>query len=136
MYRVFDKRKKQWVNNVVKDAQGDLYKVKRSIFGKKLIYLDQDEYVCHNAFDLYDKNNVQVFEGDYLRAEIDKNKVVTGLVFFANNLSSYVILVESTQNFFTLGSEITEFIEVVGNALEGFKEEFQDGQQSLQEEEK
>ncbi|MBO5828792.1 MAG: hypothetical protein J6R59_10145 [Paludibacteraceae bacterium] len=121
MYRVFDKKRKQWVDNIVKDAQDDLYKVKKSIFGDKLTYLDQDEYVCHNAFDLYDKNNIQVFEGDYLRAEVDKDKVVIGLVAFVNDLSAYVILVESTQEFFTLGSETTEYIEVVGNVFDGYE---------------
>ena len=121
MHRVFDKKRRQWVDNVVKDAQDDLYKVKKSIFGDKLIYLDQEEYVCHNAFDLYDKNNIQVFEGDYLQAEVDKDKIVIGLVSFVNDLSAYVILVESTQEFFTLGSEVTEYIEIIGNVFDGYK---------------
>lgn len=121
MYRVFDVKKRQWVNNVAKDTQDDLYKVKKSFFGDKLIYLNQDDYVCHNAFDLYDKHNIQVFEGDYLRAEVDKDKTVIGLVSFINDLSAYVILVESTQEFFTLGSETTEFIEVIGNVFDGYE---------------
>lgn len=121
MYRVFDKKRRRWVDNVVKDTQDDLYKVKKSIFGDKLTYLDQDKYVCHNTFDLYDKNNIQVFEGDYLRAEVDKDKVVIGLVSFVNDLSAYVILVESTQEFFTLGSEVTDFIEVIGNVFDGYE---------------
>lgn len=120
MYRVFDKKRGQWIDDVVKDMQDDLYKIKKGIFGEKLIYLNSDEYVCHNAFDLYDKNNMQVFEGDYLRAEVDKDKIVIGLVAFVNDLSAYVILVEPTQEFFTLGSETMEHIEVIGNVFDGY----------------
>lgn len=121
MYRIYDIKRRQWIDNVVKDAQDDLYKVKKGVFGDKLTYLDPNDYVYHDAFNLYDKNNMQVFEGDYLRAEVDKDKLVIGLVAFVNDLSAYVILVESTQEFFTLGSETKEHIEIIGNVFDGYK---------------
>lgn len=131
MYRVFDKKKNQWVDDIIKDTQGTLYKVKKSIFGKRIIYINQDRYICHDFFGLYDKNNIKVFEGDYLKAEVDKNKSVIGLVSFINDLSAYVILVESTQEYFTLGSEISEFIELIGNVFDGYTDERYKNQQAL-----
>ena len=130
-FRVYDIKRRQWIDNVVKDAQDDLYKVQKGVFKDKLTYLDPNDYVYHDAFNLYDKNNIQVFEGDYLRAEVDNDTFVIGLVAFVNDLSGYAILVEPTQEFYTLGSETTEFIEVIGNVFDGYKEEKKDGKQTL-----
>ena len=131
-FRVYDIKRKQWIDNVVKDAQDDLYKVKKGVFKDKLTYLDPNDYIYHDAFNLYDKNNVQVFEGDYLQAEVEEDKFVIGLVAFVDDLSGYAILVEPTQEFYTLGSETTEFIEIIGNVFDGYKEEKKDGKQTLQ----
>ena len=131
MYRIYDTKRRRWVNDVIRDKQDDLYKVKEGVFGRKIIYLNQDRYIFHDSFDLYDKNNVMVFEGDYVQAEVDKDKTVVGLVSFVNDLSAYVILVESTQEFYTLGSEVAEYIQVIGNVFDGYEEVVQNGEQAL-----
>lgn len=131
MYRIYDTKRRRWVNDVIRDKQDDLYKVKEGVFGRKIIYLNQDRYIFHDSFDLYDKNNAMVFEGDYVQAEVDKDKTVVGLVSFVNDLSAYVILVESTQEFYTLGSEVAEYIQVIGNVFDGYEEVVQNGEQAL-----
>ena len=136
LYRVYDREKKNWIkNNVYMTPDGELYKIKSSLFGwsKVPLTLDGDRYVCHRAIDLYDKNQELVYEDDYIKAQVDKDKSVIGIVSYAPELSSYVILCIDVDKYYTLGSEVCEFIEIIGNVFDGFKEVIQDGQQSLQE---
>lgn len=134
MFRVYDTKEKAWIKeNICLKPDGELVTVKRNIFGlfKLLIPLNQNRYVYHKAIDLWDKDGIQVFEGDYILAKVDEDKTVVGLVVFAQELSSYIILSESSDEFFTLGNEVTEFIEVVGNVFDGYDGEEKDGKQSL-----
>lgn len=134
MFRVYDNYKKAWIkNNVYLSPNGELFLIERSAFGwtKPPIALSPERYVYNRAIDLFDKNNVQVFEGDYIQANVSEDKTVVGLVAFAHELSSYVILCVDSDEFYTLGSEVTEFIQVVGNVFDGFKEVKQDGEQAL-----
>lgn len=131
-YRVYDTEQKKWIDNkMYLTSDGQLYIMNQSVLGwTKLSELPQERYVYHRAIDLWDKENIQVYEGDYIQAQVDDDRSVVGLVAFAQDLSAYVILVESTQEFFTLGSEVTKFIQVVGNVFDGY-EVIQDGEQAL-----
>lgn len=123
MFRVFDTETNEWVNNnVYMNQSGELFLIKNSIFGKpkKFIMLTPDRYVFHPDIGLYDKGNSLVFLGDYVLAHITEGKDVVGFVAFANELSAYIILCEETNEFFTLGSEVTEFIEIIGNVFDGY----------------
>lgn len=138
LYRVYDRVLQKWVkDNIYMTPNGELYKIKSSFFGwsKVPLALDDARYIYNRAINLYDKNQELVYEDDYIKAQVDKDKTVIGIVGYAHEISSYVIFCIDTGEYYTLGSEVCEFIEVVGNTLEGFKEEFQDGQQSLQEQE-
>ena len=135
-YRVYDNERKVWLkDNIYLNPDGELFRIKKLIFRmvKVLLALSQDRYVYHKSIDLWDKNGVLVYEGDYIRASVAENKEVIGLVCYAHELSSYVILVESTQEFFTLGSEVTEYIEVMGNVFDGYKEASNHDEQTLSE---
>lgn len=134
-YRVYDIEEKRWVGNkVYLTPNGELYTINQSIFGRtRLSELDKERYVYHKAIDLWDKNQKQVFEGDYIQAQVDENRSVVGLVAFATELSAYVIFCVGSDEFYTLGSEVAEFIQVVGNVFDGY-EAVQDGEQTLQEE--
>lgn len=137
-YRVYDTKEKKWVwNKVYLTPSGELYIINQSVLGwtKMPLALSQDRYVYHKAIDLWDKNQKQVFEGDYIQAQVDKDRSVVGLVSFAQELSAYVILCVDSDEFYTLGSEVTEFIQVVGNVFDGYKEVEQDGEQALSESE-
>ena len=138
-YRVRDTLKDRWVKDKVYLSQdGELYLIKRSVFGwtKFPLALSGDRYVYHIDIDLYDKNDVLVYEHDYIKAQVDKDKTVIGVVVYAHELSSYVILCVDSDEFYTLGTEVCEYIEVIGNVFDGYKEEKKDGKQALSRSEK
>ena len=135
-YRVYDTEKKCWIkDNVYLSPDGDLFLIKRSTLGwiKLPFALSQERYTYHKAINLWDRNDVHVFEGDYIQAQIEEDKSVIGLVVFAHELSAYIILCVDSDTFYTLGSEVTNHIQVIGNVFEGYKEVKQDGEQTLQE---
>lgn len=138
MFRVYDNERKEWVkDNIYLNPNGELFLIKRSAFGwtKLPLALSQERYTYHKAIDLWDKKNVQVYEGDYIQAKVDENKTVVGVVVFARELSAYIILCVDSDEFYTLGSEVTEFIQVIGNVFDGYKEVNQDGEQALRDSE-
>lgn len=133
-YRVRDTLKDCWIkDNVYLSPDGELFLIKKSVFGmvKVPLALDATRYIYHRAIDLWDKNQKQVHEGDYIKAQISEDRSVVGLVAFAVELSAWVILCDDSDEFYTLGSETTEFIEIIGNVFDGYKEEKKDGKQAL-----
>lgn len=135
-YRVYDTQEKQWIyNKVYMKPNGELYVINQSVLGwtKMPLALSQDRYVYHKAIDLWDKNENQVYEGDYILAQVEDDKAVIGLVTFAQELSAYIILCVDSDVFYTLGSEVMKHIQVIGNVFDGYKEVEQDGEQALRE---
>lgn len=133
-FRVYDTEQKKWLrNNIYLSPNGELFLIKQALFGmvKVPLALDANRYVYHKAIDLWDKNQRQVYEGDYIQAQVAEERSVVGLVAFAVELSSYVILCVDSDEFYTLGSETTEYIEIIGNVFNGYKEEKKDGKQAL-----
>ena len=125
MFRVYDTEKKQWLkNNVYLSPDGELFLIKQSLFGmvKVPLILSPDRYICHKDIILYDKENVLVYEGDYIRARVADDKTVIGIVTYAHELSAYVILCVDSDEFYTLGSDVSSEIEVIGNVFDGYKE--------------
>lgn len=124
MYRVYDIEAKEWVkDNVYLNPDGDLFLIEPSMFGKmkKPALLLEDKYICHRAIELLDKNGKDIFVGDFIKAQVEENRSVVGLVCYAHELSAYIILCDETNEFFTLGSETVEFIEVIGNVFDGYE---------------
>ena len=123
-YRVYDKKKKRWVDEkVFLTPDGELLKSDKSILGwTKPTFVSQDRYVYQKAIeDFYDKNGTQVYVGDYVKAKVAEDRTVTGLVTFANELSAYIIICFESEEFFTLGTEVCEYIEVIGNVFDDDK---------------
>lgn len=132
-YRVYDTEKKVWIkDNVYLNSDGELFLIKKSVFGavKIPLALSPDRYIYHEDIGLTDKNGNDVFEGDYIKAvvgKVDENdensedKVEIGLVTYAHELSAYVILCVDSDVFYTLGSSVCEFIEVIGNVFDGYE---------------
>lgn len=124
-FRVYDNDKQQWLkDNIYLSSNDDLFLIKQSLFGmiKVPLALDVERYICHRDIGLYDKHNVLVYEGDYIKAQVDEDKEVVGLVAYAYDLSAYVILCVDSDEFYTLGSQVCEYIEVVGNVFDDYKE--------------
>ena len=130
-FRVYDKKKKRWVNDIYLTPDGELLQSTKSLFGNKLTFVSQDRFVYQKAIELNDKNDVPIYIGDYLEARVKEDKTICGMVTFANELSAYIILSFDTDEYFTLGTEVCEFIEVIGNVFDDFKKGKSHGQQTL-----
>ena len=130
MFRVYNTEKRQWVkDNIYLNADDELFLIKKSVFGmvRVPLALSADKYIYHKNIGLIDKAGYEIFEGDYIQAQVAEDKSVIGLVAFAVELSAWVILCVDSDEFYTLGSETTEFIEVIGNVFDGYKEVNKDG---------
>lgn len=136
MYRIYNYEKKRWVKDDIylsPDPYSDLYVLKKSMFGKeKLVPVSDDNYIIHRDIELYDKDGILVYEGDYVQANVNDDRTVIGMVTYAMELSAYVILCVDSEEYYTLGSEICDYIKVIGNVFDGYDKEEQYGQQSLQ----
>lgn len=118
-YRVYDKKKKRFVtDNIFLTPDGELVESKKSLFGNKFTFVDQNRFVFQKYIELNDKNNVSVFVGDYVKAQVAEDREITGLVTFAPELSSYIILCFDSDEYFTLGTDVSNLIEVVGNVFD------------------
>ena len=137
-YRVYDDKHKKWITeNICLRPDGELMMIKKSALGSvKLTPLSSSRFIYHRDINLYDKNGVLVHEGDYIRARVAEDREEVGLVAYAHELSAYVILCVNSDVFYTLGSDVSSEIEVVGNVFDGYKEEKKDGEQTLSRSEK
>ena len=119
MFRVYNIKKCKWENDIFIDAYNNIYKISKNLFDKIFLLHDKtDEYVFHKFIDLYDKNSEMVFEGDIIEAQVANDITVTGIVTYAKEYSSYVILCYNPDEFYVLGDSICQQIEVVGNVFD------------------
>lgn len=121
-YRVYDKKRKKFVtDNIFLTPDGELVESKKSLFGNKMTFVDQNRFVFQRAIELADKNGIEIYVGDYLKANVAEGKEIRGLVTYSEQLSSYVILSFETDEYCTLGESVKEFIEVDGNVFDDLK---------------
>ena len=137
MFRVYDNVEKCWIkDDIYLSPNDELFKIKQSLFGmvKVPLALDSERYIYHRDISLQDKNGEEIYEGDYIQARVDKDKEEIGLVCYAHELSSYVILCVNNDTFYTLGSDVSSEILKIGNVFDGY-EVMQDGEQTLRDSE-
>ena len=123
-FRVYDNEQKKWVkDNIYLSPDDNLFLIKQSMFGmvKVPLALDSDRYIYHRDINLCDKDGVVVYEGDYIRARVAEDKDEIGLVAYAHELSAYIILCVDNDTFYTLGSNVSEEISVIGNVFDGYE---------------
>lgn len=120
MYRVYDLEKREWTQDIYMSPfpSNQLYKLKKSLFGRKLISVDSSNYIIHKFIDLYDKDSKMVYEGDIIEAQISDDKMVTGIVTYATEWSAYIVLCFNPDEFYVLGDEICQYISVIGNVFD------------------
>lgn len=121
-FRVYDKKKKKFItDNVYLTTDGELVESKKSLFGNKMTFVDQNRYVYQRAIELGDKNNTPIYVGDYLKAQVAEGREIRGLVTYSEQLSSYVILNFEADEYYPLGESVREFIELDGNVFDDLK---------------
>lgn len=121
-YRVYDKKKKRFVtDNIFLTPDGELIESKKSLFGNKMTFVDQNRFVYQRYIELNDKNDTPIYVGDYLKAQVSEDKEITGLVTYSEQLSSYVILNFEADEYYPLGESVRELIELDGNVFDDLK---------------
>lgn len=133
-YRVYDTEMNEWIkDDIYLYPDGNLFLIKKSTFGgmKKPVLLDSDRFVYHNDIGLYDKNGDLIYIGDYVRAQVEEDRFVIGVVACAQAPAAYTILCEDIEECFILGSEVCQFVEKIGNVFDGYEVDI-DGEQALQ----
>ena len=118
MFRVYDNFQKCWKKDVYMSPDDRLYVLKKGIFGKKMVEISDERYIIHEHIGLIDKDEEPVFVGDYVQAEVADNKIVTGVVAFAHEFASYVILCYDTDEYYMLSESVCERIKIVGNVFD------------------
>lgn len=127
-FRVYDKKKKRFVtDNIFLTPDGELVESKKSLFGNKMTFVDQNRFVYQKSTELLDKDNKEVFIGDYLSAEVSDDRVIEGLVTFAEELGSFIILCFETDEYFVLSKSVCSRIKVVKNIFDDEKKGNKDG---------
>lgn len=127
-YRVYDKKKKKFItDNIFLTPDGELVESKKSLFGNKLTFVNENRYVYQKYIELNDKNKNPIYIGDYLKAHVSEDRDVVGIVTFVTELSSCVILCFDSEEYFTLGESVSELIEVIGNVFDDEKNGKKDG---------
>lgn len=127
-YRVYDKKRKKFItDNVYLTPDGELVESKKSVFGNKMTFVDQNRYVYQRYIGLADRDGNPVYIGDILEAQVADDRIVKGMVTFAPELSAYIILCFQSDEYFTLGGSVCDLITVVGNVFDDEKKGKKDG---------
>ncbi len=127
-FRVYDKKRKKFVtNNIFLTPEGELVESKKSVWGNKMTFVDENRFVYQRYIGLSDQENKPIYIGDVLEARVADDEIVTGIVSFAQELSSYVIFCDCNEKWYTLGTEICDRIRVVGNIFDDEKKGKKDG---------
>lgn len=127
-FRVYDKKKRKFVtDNIYLTPDGELVESKKSLWGNKMTFVDQNRYVYQRYIGLEDKNNISIYIGDTLEAQVAEDRIIKGIVTFAPELSAYIILCFESEEYFTLGESVCDLITVVGNVFDDEKKGKKDG---------
>lgn len=127
-FRAYDKKKRKFVtDNIYLTPDGELVESKKSLWGNKMTFVDGNRYVYQRYIGLEDKNNISIYIGDTLEAQVAEDRTIKGMVTFAPELSAYIILCFESEEYFTLGESVCDLITVVGNVFDDEKKGKKDG---------
>lgn len=127
-FRVYDKKKKRFVtDNIYLTPDGELVESKKSIWENKMTFVDGNRFVFQKSTELFDRDNTEIFVGDYLSAEVSDDRIVEGLVTFAEDLGNFVILCFDTGEYFVLSQSVCSRIKVIKNIFDDEKKGKKDG---------
>lgn len=118
-FRVYDKKKRKFVtDNIYLTPDGELVESKKSLWGNKMTFVDGNRFVFQKSTELFDRDNKEVFVGDYLSAEVSDDRTIEGLVTYAEELGSFIILCFETDEYFVLSQAVCSKIKVTKNVFD------------------
>lgn len=122
-FRIWDKKKNKWVNDVYLTQDGNLVVNGKSILGlsKPTFVFNENRYIYQASTHVPDMNGKEVFVGDYLEALVENDELIKGLVTFSDEVFDYVILCFDNNKFYILSPDISGRIKVIGNVFEESK---------------
>lgn len=127
-YRVYDKKKKKFIEDgILLTPDGELVESKKTLFGNKLSFVDQDRYVYQKYIELDDKNGMPMYIGDYVEAEINEGETILAMVTFSSQVSAFIIIRLDKDQWFSLGESLCPYVKVVGNVFDDLKKGKKDG---------
>ena len=68
-----------------------------------------------------DKNENSIYEGDIVKCEVvgmGEDVSFIGLVSFAPEFSSYIVLRFNPDEFYVLGTDVNQYVEIIGNIFD------------------
>lgn len=92
-----------------------------------MTFVDQNRYVYQSYIMLDDRDKTPIYIGDTLEAEVADDRIVRGIVTYAEELAAYIILCFDTEEYFVLGQSVCDRIRVVGNVFDDEKKGKKDG---------
>ena len=115
MYRVRDVKHNKWIEKgVYLNPIGDLVKIKKGFLRTKEKLLNPSNYEFQYSTGIKDKNNILVYEGDIIIADIMGEEIKT-LCVFSDYTCSYVLLDFISNKYYTLSKDKNRSIKVIGN---------------------
>ena len=114
------------------NSYNDVYVLEKGLFGKKrLVHKSDSRYVLQKDIEMCDKDGDVIYEGDFLQAVVANEEVIIGLVTYAHEYSSYILLCDKNDKFYGLGTDISDRVKIVGNVFDGCEEVNKNGKQAL-----
>lgn len=116
MYRVYDNKRRCWVDDIFYSPNDEPYVSKSNMF--HVLYLtsvDDTRYICQKDIGLIDKNENVIFEGDICKHE---ESGMIGLIAYSPEQASYLLFNNKEMCYYPIGMEVCKKLIVIGNIME------------------
>jgi len=121
MFRVYDKKKKQFIYNDMFLGYDDvIFRYKCGFFKSYLRVLSKDRYISQNFIEVLDINDCLIFEGDKVKYKLN-SKTIQGIVSYVPQIASYMVIDHKDKTCYPIKASDNKSnieIEVVGNVFE------------------
>lgn len=121
MFRVYDKKKKQFIHDGIYLGIDDVMVIHKCGFLKSYLkVLSEDRYVLQNFIEVFDINGHFVFEGDKVEYKFN-SKTIQGIVSYVPQIASYMVIDHKDQICYPIranGDKLNVEIKVIGNVFE------------------
>lgn len=118
-FRVYDNVNHKWADgDFCLSSFGDLFAVKRTLFGnEKIEIVDDEDYTVHMCTESRDKYGNFIFEGDICKYTGDDN--TSGVVAYYEDNCAYYIFDDENSTYYRMIPDNREEMVIVGNVFDG-----------------